>query len=106
MRQVRVYAAYSMIVACVPAAGLERYPRMHSHRRVSPHDVTLPQIHSAREVLVVDDIADECRTLEAVLQVVRSGEHRSLGVAVLVSKHGQRKINVPIDYVGFELKDG
>lgn len=54
----------------------------------------------------MDDIADEGRTLEAVLQVVRSGEPHNLRVAVLVSKHRQRKINVPIDYVGFELKDG
>ncbi len=71
--------------------------------RVEPVD---PSCFRAREVLVVDDIADEGRTLEAVLRVVRSGEPCNLRVAVLVSKHGQRKINVPIDYVGFELKDG
>jgi hypoxanthine phosphoribosyltransferase len=71
--------------------------------QVEPVD---PSRFRAREVLVVDDIADEGRTLEAVLHVVRSGEPRNLRVVVLVSKHGQRKINVPIDYVGFELKDG
>ena len=70
--------------------------------QVEPVD---PSRFRAREVLVVDDIADEGRTLEAVLHVVRSGEPRNLRVVVLVSKHGQRKINVPIDYVGFEIPD-
>ncbi len=71
--------------------------------RVEPID---PSRFRDSDVVVVDDVADEGRTLEAVLGLVRRGEPRTLRVAVLVSKHGQRKINVPIDYVGFELKDG
>ena len=58
------------------------------------------------DVLIVDDIADEGRTIEAVSALVRKGSPRSLRVAVLVSKQARRKADISLDYVGFELKDG
>jgi hypoxanthine phosphoribosyltransferase len=58
------------------------------------------------DVLVVDDIADEGKTLQAVLSLLEEGEPRSVRVAVLVSKHAGRKVAVPLDYVGFEGEDG
>jgi len=71
--------------------------------RVEPVD---PERFRNRDVVIVDDIADEGRTLEAVLQIVCRDGPRTLRVAVLVSKSGQRRVKIPIDYVGFELKDG
>ena len=59
-----------------------------------------------RDVLVVDDIADEGRTLEAVLGVVAEGEPRTLDVAVLVSKRERRCVELEIRYVGFEIERG
>ena len=58
------------------------------------------------DVLVIDDIADEGRTLEAVLSRVRAQRPRSVRVAVLVSKHERRRVRVPLDYVGFPVKQG
>ena len=71
--------------------------------QIEPMD---PSRFEKSDVLVVDDIADEGRTLEAVIELVQRGRSRSLRVAVLVSKQGRRKVTVSIDYIGFELKDG
>jgi hypoxanthine phosphoribosyltransferase len=60
----------------------------------------------ARDVLVLDDIADEGRTLEALLPRVRSAKPRSLRVAVLVNKRVRRRVGLSLDYVGFEIPDG
>jgi hypoxanthine phosphoribosyltransferase len=65
-----------------------------------------PSCFEDRDVLVVDDIADEGRTLQAVLSLLEEGEPRSVRVAVLVSKHAGRKVAVPLDYVGFDVEDG
>lgn len=58
------------------------------------------------DVLIVDDIADEGRTLEAVMELVREGEPRTLEAAVLVNKTARRNCNLPIRYVGFEIARG
>jgi hypoxanthine phosphoribosyltransferase len=65
-----------------------------------------PAAFEDRDVLVIDDIADEGRTLDAVLQIVREGEPRTVRTAVLVSKTQRRRVNVPLDYTGFEVKSG
>jgi hypoxanthine phosphoribosyltransferase len=65
-----------------------------------------PRVFRGREVLLVDDIADEGRTLEAVAQLARTGDPRSLRAAVLVSKQARRKVNLEIEYIGFEIEKG
>jgi len=59
-----------------------------------------------RDVLVLDDIADEGRTLEALLPMVRAAKPSSLRVAVLVDKRVRRRVRLSLDYVGFEISDG
>jgi hypoxanthine phosphoribosyltransferase len=65
-----------------------------------------PSRFKGREVLIVDDVADEGRTLEAVASLVWGGEPRTLRAAVLVRKDPERQLEIAIDYVGFELKEG
>jgi len=65
-----------------------------------------PREFDGRDVLIVDDIADEGRTLDAVSQLVHEGEPRSVEVAVLVSKRLRRQSEIPIRFVGFELERG
>lgn len=65
-----------------------------------------PSEFEGRDVLVLDDIADEGRTLDAVLQIVLEGDPRSVESAVLVSKHARRRVRVPIRFVCFELERG
>ncbi len=59
-----------------------------------------------RDVLVLDDIVDEGRTLEVVLARIEQGGPRTLRTAVLVSKLARRLVPVDHDYVGFEVTDG
>jgi len=65
-----------------------------------------PTEFEGRDVLVVDDIADEGRTLDAVLQLVQEGDPHSVEAAVLVSKHARRRVRVPLRFVCFELARG
>ena len=65
-----------------------------------------PTTFEDRDILILDDIADEGRTLEAVSALVQDGEPRSQKVAVLVSKLSRRKVDIALDYVGFEVSDG
>ena len=60
----------------------------------------------ARDVVIVDDIADEGRTLEAVTARVTAGSPRSLRTAVLVSKLSRRQVPLALDHVGFEVARG
>ena len=65
-----------------------------------------PAIFEGRDVLVVDDIADEGATLRAVLELVADAEPRSLRSAVLVDKRESRREPLCLDYVGFEVERG
>lgn len=59
-----------------------------------------------RDVLVVDDIADEGATLRAVLDLVAMAEPRSVKTSVLIDKCGARREPLALDYVGFRVESG
>jgi hypoxanthine phosphoribosyltransferase len=61
---------------------------------------------AGRDVVIVDDIADEGVTLEAIAGLVDEAEPNSLELAVLVSKLGRRRIELRLRYVGFEIERG
>ena len=65
-----------------------------------------PALFEGRDVLVVDDIADEGATLRAVLGLLAEAETRSLRSAVLVDKRESRREALRLDYVGFEVERG
>lgn len=65
-----------------------------------------PERFAGRELLVIDDIADEGRTLEAVLAHVERGGPASSRVAVLVDKRSRRVAPIGIDYAGFRIDRG
>lgn len=65
-----------------------------------------PETLEDRDVLVVDDIADEGATLRAVLEIVALGEPRSVRTAVLVDKRERRSEPLRLDYVGFQVREG
>jgi hypoxanthine phosphoribosyltransferase len=65
-----------------------------------------PRALAGRTVLIVDDIADEGRTLQEVERRVARAGPASIERAVLVSKLARRKVRLALDYVGFEIEDG
>ncbi|MCK4858591.1 MAG: hypoxanthine phosphoribosyltransferase [candidate division Zixibacteria bacterium] len=58
-----------------------------------------------RHLLVVEDIIDTGFTLRQMLQDFELVRPESVSVIALLNKKSQRKIEVPIKYVGFELED-
>lgn len=65
-----------------------------------------PERLAGRDVLVLDDIADEGATLRAVLDIAAIGEPRSLRCAVLVDKRERRKAEIAPAYAGFVVESG
>ena len=58
-----------------------------------------------KDVLVVEDIVDTGLTLQYLLRNLRARNPRSLKIVALLSKPSRREIDVPVDYVGFEIPD-
>jgi hypoxanthine phosphoribosyltransferase len=58
-----------------------------------------------KDVLMVEDIVDTGLTLHYLVQTLKARNPKSLKIAALLSKPSRRKINVPVDYIGFEIPD-
>lgn len=58
-----------------------------------------------RHVLIVEDIIDSGRTLDYITRNLRTRGPASLRVCSLLSKPSRRQIDVPLDWVGFEVPD-
>lgn len=71
---------------------------------LSISDEMLPDI-SGRDVLLVDDIFDTGRTLEALLERIGRKQPASLRSAVLLFKQGRQEVDVRPDYHCFEIPD-
>jgi hypoxanthine phosphoribosyltransferase len=56
-----------------------------------------------RHVVVVEDIVDTGRTLDYILRNLRTRQPKSIRVATLLNKPSRREIEVPVDFVGFEV---
>jgi len=58
-----------------------------------------------RDVIIVEDIVDTGLTLHYLQDVMRAREPKSLRTACLLSKPSRRKVNVEVEYIGFEIED-
>jgi hypoxanthine phosphoribosyltransferase len=56
-----------------------------------------------RHVLVVEDIVDSGLTLQYILEYLGRQGPASLRVVALLDKKERREVDVPLDYVGFEV---
>ncbi len=56
-----------------------------------------------KDVLVVEDIIDTGRSMSYLLEHLKSKNPRTLKVCTLANKAERREIEVPIDYIGFEV---
>jgi hypoxanthine phosphoribosyltransferase len=56
-----------------------------------------------RNVLIVEDIVDTGQTLKHLRELLATRNPKSLEVAALLSKPEARKVQVPIEHVGFEI---
>ncbi|MDE0963586.1 MAG: hypoxanthine phosphoribosyltransferase [Candidatus Latescibacteria bacterium] len=58
-----------------------------------------------RDVLVIDGIVDTGRSLDFVLEMIRTRRPDSLKTCALLDKSARRALPVPVDYCGFEIED-
>lgn len=58
-----------------------------------------------RHVVIVEDIVDSGLTLTYLQDILRARNPRSLKTACLLSKPSRRKVEVPVDYIGFSIED-
>ena len=58
-----------------------------------------------RHVIIVEDIVDTGLTLSYLLEILRARNPLSLKTACLLSKPSRRQIDVPVEYIGFEIED-
>ncbi len=56
-----------------------------------------------RHVIIVEDIVDSGLTMEFILDGIRAHEVASVRVATLLHKPDAAEVNLPLDYVGFEI---
>jgi hypoxanthine phosphoribosyltransferase len=65
----------------------------------------LAQSIEGRHVLIVEDIVDSGRTLDYITRNLQTRGPASLRVCTLLSKPDRREIDIPLDFVGFEVPD-
>ena len=58
-----------------------------------------------RHVVVVEDIVDSGLSVQFLLKMLSAFEPASLRVATLLRKKSRMKINLPIDFIGFDIED-
>jgi len=58
-----------------------------------------------RDVIIVEDIADTGLTLRYLYNMLQRRGPNSLKIAALLSKSSRREVEIPVDYVGFEIPD-
>ena len=58
-----------------------------------------------RDVLIVEDIVDSGLTLQYLTRSLRARGPRSLAVCALLTKPERLKVDMEIDYVGFEIEN-
>ena len=66
-------------------------------------DLLLPI--AGEHVLLVEDIVDTGLTLKYLAEILAARHPASVSVAALLSKPSRRKVEVQLDYVGFEVPD-
>ena len=59
----------------------------------------------AKDVLLVEDIVDTGLTLHYLAQNLQARGLRSLKIVALLNKPARREIEVPVDYIGFDIPD-
>ena len=58
-----------------------------------------------KHVMIVEDIVDTGLTLDYLYKTLESRRPASLRSCVLLDKTSRRKVDVPIDYLGFQIPD-
>ena len=58
-----------------------------------------------KDILIVEDIVDTGRTINAVVGMMKNKGAHSVRVVTLLDKPSRRVLDVDVDYIGFEVPD-
>ena len=58
-----------------------------------------------RDVLVIEDIIDTGLTLNYLIRYLRGKNPASLRICTLLDKPARRLVDIPVDYIGFQIPD-
>ena len=65
----------------------------------------IKQSIEGKDVIIVEDIVDTGRTLDFLLEHLKSKNPNSVKIATLLSKPSRRVIELNVDYIGFQIED-
>ena len=65
----------------------------------------LDQPLEGKDVLIVEDIIDSGRTLSYLVENLKSRGAKTVRLCTLMSKPSRRVVDVPVDYIGYEIPD-
>lgn len=68
-------------------------------------DMDLTAELNGKHVLIVEDIIDSGYTLDFVMRMLTTRQPASMRLCTLLNKASRREVEIPIDYVGFEIED-
>lgn len=81
----------------------------YGSRMTTNHDVRISKDLEGdirgEHVLIVEDIIDTGYTLEKVREILNLREPASLAICTLLDKPSRREVQVPVEWVGFEIPD-
>ena len=60
---------------------------------------------TGKDVIIVEDIIDTGYTLEKICEVLQTRNIASLKICALLNKPSRRKVNINVDYNGFNIED-
>ncbi len=60
---------------------------------------------NGENVILVEDIIDTGITMSKVMEIIKFRGAKTVKLASCLSKPARRKIDIPIDYLGFEIED-
>ena len=60
---------------------------------------------AGEDVLIVEDIIDTGLTLNYLIRYLRGKNPRSLHICTLLDKPARRLVEIPVDYIGFQIPD-
>jgi hypoxanthine phosphoribosyltransferase len=99
MRQLTIPAKVDFIGAASYGSGTES-----SGQVATTKELQLPV--SGRDLLLVEDILDTGVTLQKIKTNLKELGPRSIKICTLIDKRERRQVDVPVDYVGFEVDQG
>lgn len=65
----------------------------------------LDQCIEGKNVIVVEDIIDTGYTMQYIINTLKARKAKSIKIASLLNKPDRRKVEVDVDYLGFEIPD-